>query len=140
MPSLYEPFGGAIEGYAVGAPVIARSTGGLIQQIRPYPEENATGFLYKENITRQEQIEGWKKIMACEYWNLDPKGDRIKDRMTVKLYQEMVKSAAESINMAIHFYNSDAKGYAKMILNGFEMLNYFNWTKASQEYHFYLYS
>ena len=37
MCSLYEPFGGATEGYVVGTPVVARATGGLVQQVCPYP-------------------------------------------------------------------------------------------------------
>jgi glycogen synthase len=140
LPSLYEPFGGAIEGYAVGTPVIARQTGGLVQQICPHPGENSTGFLFRENVNRQEQIDGWKKIMACDYWNQDPKGDRIEDRMNIPLYQEMVKKAAECIGTAIDFYNSDPKGYARMILNGFEMLGHFDWAKTCQEYQMYFYS
>ncbi len=35
MPSLYEPFGAASEGYAAGTPVVARGTGGLWMQVVP---------------------------------------------------------------------------------------------------------
>ena len=35
MPSLYEPFGAATEGFAAGTPVVARATGGLWIQVAP---------------------------------------------------------------------------------------------------------
>ena len=65
MPSFYEPFGAATEGFMHGTPVVARAAGGLLVQVRPVgaagvpsgskallgwggTDEEATGILYRE--------------------------------------------------------------------------------------------
>ncbi len=86
MCSLYEPFGGATEGYAAGTPVVARATGGLIQQVAPYPggtmgravrqradrfhgrEAAPTGILFREpDLAWDEVVAGWRHIVDCGY-------------------------------------------------------------------------
>lgn len=150
MCSFYEPFGGATEGYAVGTPVLARATGGLIQQVIPYPNpalplelqemkgryqqeaDEPTGFLFHESGLGPEETEqGWREILECAYW---PDGDRLQERMPIPLFRSMVQAAEGALSRAIELYNDDQLGYAKMIYQGFHMLDRFSWDQAVREY------
>ena len=150
MCSLYEPFGGATEGYVVGTPVVARATGGLVQQICPYPSRSLTdevkrlvspyhhtfdaptGFLFREpDLKHKDQVGGWRRIVECGYW---PKGDRLKDRKGTLLFEGMVDQAAQAIADAIDLYHHDEVAYATMIRNGLKMLERFSWDSTVQQY------
>ena len=143
MCSLYEPFGGATEGYVVGTPVVARATGGLVQQVCPYPSTCLTdevrrvaspyhesfdapsGFLFREpTLKRNDVIAGWRKIVECDYW---PEGDRLTDRAGTLLFDQMVEQASQALLDAIDVYTQSQETYATMIHNGFKMLNRFSW-------------
>lgn len=153
MCSLYEPFGGATEGYLVGTPVIARATGGLVQQVAPYPagslslaarrladrfhprQAPPSGFLFREpDLPYAEVIAGWQKIVDCAYLRSEPRGDRVADRRGTPLFEAMVQEAAWALQDAIDFFSRDPLGYARMIANGFEMLNLFSWDRSVREY------
>jgi glycogen synthase len=151
MCSLYEPFGAATEAYLTGMPVVARATGGLVQQVVPYPSaslsrhgrqlvalfhdrnSNPTGFLFREPYTVNEK-EGWKKVVDCEYWNKNPKGDRVEDRKGTPLFDAMTQRAAWAFQDAIDLYTSNQIKYAEMIYNGYKMLDHFSWDRAVREY------
>ncbi len=144
MPSFYEPFGGAVEGYAVGTPVIARRTGGLAQQVIPFPDDHATGFLYKESLDLQAEDAGWKTLQACDYWNHNPVQDRVEQRQSqCPLFEAMATSAAEALRRATDFYREDlAEGqpqYGQMMLNGARLMEAFGWERAVQKYRAELY-
>lgn len=159
MGSLYEPFGAASEAYLAGMPVVARATGGLVQQVAPYPsatylsphggwlasryhhpESKPTGFLFREpRLPPHVEAQGWRTIVECGYWTQTPKGDRIADRRGTLLFDAMVHHAAQAIQAAIDFYTSDQAGYAEMIYHGFELLQQFSWRRAIDEYRRYLY-
>ena len=150
MCSFYEPFGGATEGYAVGTPVVARATGGLVQQVAPYsspcltPEvkrlaepfhttlEAPTGFLFREPaLKRNDVVAGWRKIIDREYW---PDGDRVADREGTLLFDAMVDQAAQALTDAIDLYVHNQGAYARMIYNGFKVLDRFSWDTSVQGY------
>jgi glycogen synthase len=150
MCSLYEPFGGATEGYAVGTPVVARATGGLVQQVVPYPsvalnaavrslsdqfhrESDApTGFLFHESgLGVKETAQGWSAILDCAYW---PESDRLTERLGIPLFQSMVQATECALKNAIELYQTDQAGYAQMINHGFHMLDRFSWDQAVREY------
>ena len=150
MCSLYEPFGGATEGYVVGTPVVARATGGLVQQVCPYPSTCLTdevrqvatpyhesfdapsGFLFREpNLKRKDVMAGWRKIVDCDYW---PNGDRLADRVGTVLFDQMVEQASQAILDAIEVYTHRPDAYATMIRNGFKMLDRFSWDASVQQY------
>jgi glycogen synthase len=155
MGSLYEPFGAANEAYLAGMPVVARATGGLVQQVVPYPSASLsrqgqelaalfherssepTGFLFREPAV-PNVVQGWQTIVDCAYWNQDPKGDRIGDRIGDRrgtpLFDAMVQRAAWALQDAIDFYLSDQAGYARMIYHGYRMLDNFGWDRAVREY------
>ena len=150
MCSFYEPFGGATEGYAVGTPVVARATGGLVQQVVPHPgvslnvevsrlrdqyhqvSDDPTGFLFREaGLSAQKTALGWRDIVDCAYW---PDGERLKQRLAIPLFRAMVQAAEGAFHDAIDLYKSDPTGYAKMIWHGCEMLARFSWDQAVREY------
>jgi len=151
MCSLYEPFGGATEAYLAGMPVVARATGGLVEQVMPYsdntlgstglelvhryhqPDDTPTGFLYRERMSKHD-IDGWRKIVDCDYAKYSPMRDRVSDRKGTSLYDEMVSLAAEAIGDAIELYTVDQYEYAEMIYNGYQMLDKFSWDRAITEY------
>jgi glycogen synthase len=152
MGSLYEPFGAANEAYLAGMSVVARATGGLVQQVVPYSQaglspygrqlaasfhdEDAapTGFLFREPALRDE-TEGWRRIVDCAYWDRVPRGDRIADdREEIPLFDGMVQSAAEALQAAIDLYTTDQAAYAQLIYNGFRMLERFGWDRAIAGY------
>jgi glycogen synthase len=151
MGSLYEPFGAATEAYLAGMPVVARATGGLIQQVVPYPsaalsrhgrqlvalfhDRNSppTGFLFREPSSVNEK-DGWQKIIDCKYWNLTPKGDRVEDRRGIPLFDAMAQRAAWAFQDAIDLYTTSQLQYAEMIYHGFKLLDRFSWERAVREY------
>lgn len=150
MCSLYEPFGGATEGYAAGTPVVARATGGLVQQVCPYPSPCLTddvrrlashyhrsfnapsGFLFREpDLKRKDVRAGWRRIVACAYW---PKGNRMLDRKGTLLFDAMVDQAARAIKDAIELYTQNQVAYAAMIHHGFKILDRFSWDSSVRKY------
>jgi glycogen synthase len=151
MGSLYEPFGAANEAYLAGMPVVARATGGLVQQVSPCPSASLsrqgrqlaalfhgrisepTGYLYREPSV-PNVVQSWQKIIACDYWQQEPRGDRIDDRRGTPLFDAMVQSAAWAMQDAIDLYVADQARYARMIYHGFKMLDNFGWDRAVQEY------
>jgi glycogen synthase len=150
MCSFYEPFGGATEGYAVGTPVVARATGGLVQQVSPYPSQCLTpevrrvaepfhasfeapsGFLFREPaLKRNDVVAGWRKIIDRGYW---PEGDRVADREGTLLFDAMVDQAAQAMTDAIDLYAHNQGAYARMIYHGFKVLDRFSWDSSVQGY------
>ena len=150
MCSLYEPFGGATEGYVVGTPVVARATGGLVQQVCPYPSacftdevrriasryhesfDSPSGFLFREPDLKPKDVTGgWQKIVECGYW---PDGDRLADRAGTLLFEAMTKQASQALMDAIDVYTHSQVTYATLIHNGFKMLNRFSWEDSVQRY------
>ncbi len=150
MASLYEPFGAATEAYAAGMPVVARATGGLVQQVAPYPGGSynesvrqltdrfhargaaPTGFLFREpELPPSDILSGWQNIVACAY---APYGNRIQERIKYRLYATMVQEASWAMLDAIHVYRNAPGDYAAMIAAGFEMLKRFSWDRAARAY------
>ncbi|PID55883.1 hypothetical protein CSB45_13765 [candidate division KSB3 bacterium] len=161
MGSLYEPFGAANEAYLSGMPVVARATGGLVQQVVPhkrclkdesilssygrqllqrYHKNNAapTGILFREQVSFADEVEGWRRVVDCGYWAYNPKGDRVVDRRGLVLFQDMVRSAEKAFELAISLYQRQLQ-YAEMVYNGWLMLEQFGWDRAIAEYRSMLY-
>ena len=148
MCSFYEPFGSATEGYAVGTPVVARATGGLVQQIVPHPgrsltatvkklsgryhqlSDPPTGFLYREPDVKPKETErGWRQIFDRAHQH-----DRVAERSTIPVFQAMVEQAATALQDALELYETDQTKYGTMILNGLSMLDKFSWERTVQHY------
>lgn len=161
MGSLYEPFGAANEGYLSGMPVVARATGGLVQQVVPHAtcmknedllslygrqlvrqyhvtQSPPTGILYREQVSFADEVEGWRGIVDCGYWDQNPKGDRISERQHILLFQKMASSAVAALRLAIGVY-ADQPHYAAMIFHGWQMLANFSWQRSVAAYRQQLY-
>jgi glycogen synthase len=140
MPSFYEPFGAATEGFISGTPVIARGTGGLWVQINPCNKVNIpqfygsifsgkkssvlpTGILYREDYPDDLAEYKWRDLL-----NL-PLESRIKN----ELFCSMVDSAYSALLEAIEIYKKPQE-YAAMILNGTENVKSFSWDKNVSKY------
>jgi len=153
MCSLYEPFGGATEGYAVGTPVICRATGGLLQQVVPrwtgslsgaarreaarfHPGAHPpTGFLFREpDLPLEDRVSGWQAVVDCAYRRGVPMQDRVEQRLGIRLFRSIVQEAAWTFQDAARFYNEERLEYGRMIVNGFQMLDRFSWESTVREY------
>lgn len=162
MGSLYEPFGAATEAYLSGAPVVARATGGLVQQVTPWVDETRksylpdsalrvirkfhaesdppTGLLFREHrLDPRIEEEGWKQIVHCAYWKENPKADRVAERSSAELYRAMVTAAAAALDKAIDLYAQQPLAFCGMIYNGYQLLDKFGWDRAIAGYKKYLY-
>ncbi|MDR2578555.1 MAG: glycogen/starch synthase [Chitinispirillales bacterium] len=127
MPSFYEPFGAATEGFMHGTPVMARATGGLLAQVRPAGagdkvNENATGILYRECAESFDPGD-WRRILDA------PVGRRI----DVPLYQSMVGEAYLALEKAVKIF-ADGQAYGRMMLCGMDGLGDFSWDAAVWKY------
>jgi glycogen synthase len=151
MCSLYEPFGGANEAYLAGMPVVARATGGLVQQVMPigiddlpeatralvrkYHEHEAkpTGFLFREQAGPSD-VADWQEIVDCKYLGESPVGDRVQCRIGINLFDRMVEAAGRTLSQAIQLYQNDQLAYSEMIFRGYEILSKFTWERAVDSY------
>jgi glycogen synthase len=151
MGSLYEPFGAATEAYLDGTPVVARATGGLVQQVVPYSdaylsaygrqlvasfhnqESAPTGFLYRESLSG-DLTHDWRQIVDRSYWTQHPKADRVESRRAIPLFEASAQSAASAIQDAIDLYISNQIEYACMIYGGYKLLDRFSWDRTVRGY------
>ncbi len=130
MPSMYEPFGGATEPYLQGTPVVARATGGLVQQVVDIQQDrsHATGVLYREEhpiATEEELGLLWRELLQC--------GEPIA-RGENPLYIALVEALTQALLRAIQVYQQDPEGYAGMLANLHAQALQFSWSKAAEEY------
>jgi len=130
MPSFYEPFGAATEGFMYGTPVVARATGGLTVQVRPLSGGGAgavgaaTGLLYRESVESEAQAcEGWRDILNVP----------VDQRIRVPLYQSMVKEAFGALSVAADIF-ADRVRYGRMMVNCMDSLRDFSWNAAVSKY------
>lgn len=126
MPSLYEPFGAATEAYLAGTPVVARSTGGLVQQVIDFESDpdHATGLRYREMIPAWvKPDDDWRKIQERRH----PVA-----RMSIPLYGAQVQALAAALTRAGSLYR-DGVVYGRMLANLFPQVQRFSWQRAAAE-------
>jgi glycosyltransferase involved in cell wall biosynthesis len=124
-PSMYEPFGGASEFLLRGTPVIARSTGGLRQQIKSFESATGTGngILY-ETAVPEPGTDEWRKIQ----------GERIpRDRMAYPIYQDQVDKLVWAIEEAVRILR-EPKDYGRLLGNTHDSVAGYSWGRAETEY------
>lgn len=154
MPSYYEPFGAATEGYAAGTPVIARATGGLLQQVCPlnmdslpgkiqeyvkwYHEDvsKATGFMYREHPTT-ETADNWNYLRITDFSKRRPIQEPVDWRNP--LFWSMVSELQNCLEDAINLFRNDKDKYSTLILNGLALMETFSWEKSALHYKTRLY-
>jgi glycogen synthase len=121
MPSIYEPFGAAVEYMASGTVNIGRATGGLVDQI-----DRKCGFLYKEDS------------VFCILENVRSfieSADIVQMRKTNPWAQSMADNLYEVLRKAINVYQNHPDDYYQMILNGFKKAKQFNWEANAKKYY-----
>ena len=139
MPSMYEPFGAATEGFLHGTPLVARATGGLLAQIHPgrdfttprlytslipvAPDDNKNGILYRENYPDGEAEKFWRSLLTA------PLARRIDN----PLYRSMVEAGCQAVNEACTLF-TDKDAYGAMIYSGLHSVQQHTWTRAVEKY------
>ena len=120
MPSIYEPFGAAVEYMACGTVNIGRSTGGLIDQI-----DKDSGFLYKEDAV----------FYTIGNINAFIKSSNIvQSRKTNAFVSSMADNLYNVLKKAIQTYQNQPDKYYQMIINGFKQARKFNWETSARNY------
>ncbi|MEX2719217.1 MAG: glycogen/starch synthase [Candidatus Sigynarchaeum springense] len=149
MPSYYEPFGAANEGYANGVPVIARATGGLIQQVCPvettglneriiafcrkYHGEDLskpTGFLYREHPST-ETAENWKYLLSTKFDERRSIQEPVNKLNPV--FWSMVDELVRVLGKATSYYANKPR-YCELITNGIVLFEKFSWEDSARGY------
>ena len=120
MPSIYEPFGAAVEYMANGTVNIGRATGGLMDQI-----DAECGFLYKESAVFYT-IENIRSFVET--------GDIVQARKSNPWVQNMADNLYDVLKQAVYIYQYRPDDYYKLILNGFQRVNSFTWGKNAGKY------
>jgi glycogen synthase len=120
MPSIYEPFGSAVEYMANGTVNIVRATGGLLDQI-----DRRCGFLFREDAVFYTP-ENIRNFVAT--------GSIVQMRKTNPWFQNMADNLFDILKKAIYIYRYNPDKYYNLILNGFEKINDFSWEANVKKY------
>jgi len=121
MPSIYEPFGAAVEYMASGTVVIGRATGGLVDQI-----DSKSGFLFKEDAVFYNQ----KNIR-----DFIESGDIMQIRKTNAWAESMANNLYDTLTKTKALYQNRPAQYYRLIQRGFKKVSDFNWEKAAKKYY-----
>jgi len=121
MPSIYEPFGAAIEYMVSGAVTIARETGGLVDQVR----HNQCGFLFRE----KPETYTMDNIRAFSQTS-----DNVRERKGNPWVESMANALVETLSDAVDMYRNRTDDYYRLIAAGFKQARTFSWQKAAESY------
>ena len=121
MPSIYEPFGAAVEYMAAGTVTIARATGGLLDQI----EDNVSGLLFREktahytlpNIQSFTGTASQPEKRAGNPWLVD-----------------MVSALTARMRDALDIFTHQPDRYYSIITKGFKKARTFDWDTTARLY------
>lgn len=121
MPSIYEPFGAAIEYMVNGTVVIARAIGGLKDQIT----NHLNGLLYREESGDYsvEAIRDFAAAAGIVQW-----------RKTIPWAAAMADALTATLKQAMALYREQPQAYYEMIRQGFIQAGQFSWEKNAREY------
>jgi glycogen synthase len=121
MPSIYEPFGAAVEYMVNGTVNIARETGGLVNQI----QHKKNGFLYRESpeFYTLDNIKAFARLNHA-----------VQKRGRNPWVQSMANELYKAIKEAIDIYQNHADDYYRLIIEGFKQARTFTWQRAAQTY------
>ncbi len=121
MPSIFEPFGAAIEYMASGTLTIARSTGGLKDQI----DNDDCGFLFREDTFNY----CWENIHTYIHTS-----QYVEARDENTWVINMVDRLFHAITKAAEIYRLQPDIYYNMIAAGFKKARSFDWDTSAAEY------
>lgn len=128
-PSLYEPFGGVTEPYVWLTPVIARATGGLVQQVIDFgvSPKDSTGLLYRETVPPDRAWqEAAQRAMQGEQ---DPAA-----RASIPLFRAQAAALSEALVSAAALYRDHQPDYGRLIANLPAMCRVLDWGRSVREY------
>jgi glycogen synthase len=120
MPSIYEPFGAAVEYMVNGTVTISRATGGLKDQI-----DDRCGLLYREASTHY-QLQHIKEFAAS--------ADRVQARQDNNWVKDMADALNRKLQEATYLYRDRPEEYYQMILEGFQKARTFDWQASTHKY------
>jgi len=120
MPSIYEPFGAAVEYMANGTVNIGRATGGLVDQINA-----ECGFLFKEDAVFYT-LDNLRSFVET--------GDIVQTRKSNPWVQNMADNLYDVLKKAVYVYQYNRDNYYKLVLNGLKRVSNFTWEKNAREY------
>lgn len=121
MPSIYEPFGAAIEYMASGTVNIGRATGGLVDQIT-----KDCGYLYREDAVFYT-LENITSFIASD--------DIVQLRKTNPWAESMADNLYDALKKAVNVYADHPDKYYSMVLNGFKKAGEFSWGANAKNYY-----
>ena len=124
MPSFYEPFGAATEAYLAGTPVVARATGGLVDQVNDLrrKESTATGLLFREKLPLGSS---WPSIINAP---------TPEERVSIPLYAMMAEALFEALKQAAEVWRDDRGVYSQMLVNLFAKATEFSGSASAHGY------
>lgn len=120
MPSIYEPFGAAVEYMANGTVNIGRATGGLFDQI-----DGTCGFLFRED-TVFYTLENIMSFVESD--------QIVQVRKTNPWVQSMADNLYDTLKKAVYVYQHRPDEYYEMILRGFRKVREFIWESNVKKY------
>jgi glycogen synthase len=121
MPSIYEPFGAAIEYMVNGTVNIARSAGGLVNQV----VHGQNGFLFRERADFYDLARIRDFVVA---------GDNVQMRRANRWAVDMAEALYLTLKDAAALYREHRDDYYAMILRGFAKAASFNWEENAADY------
>jgi glycogen synthase len=120
MPSIYEPFGAAVEYMANGTVIIARATGGLVDQI-----DSKCGFLYREDAVFYT-LENIRDYIESD--------DTVQERKNNPWVLNMTDNLFDVLKKASNLYRNNEDAYYRLILNSSMNIRKFNWEDSVNRY------
>ena len=107
-----------------GTPVVARSTGGLVDQVNDYRVKpaTATGLLFREKLPLGSS---WPSIINAP----TPEA-----RVGIPLYAMMAEALFEALQQAASIWRDDGGAYAQMLVNLFAKATEFSGSASAEGY------
>ncbi|MFQ5674716.1 MAG: glycogen/starch synthase [bacterium] len=121
MPSIYEPFGAAIEYMVNGTVVVARKTGGLVDQV----DNGVNGFLFREAKRHYDPVNIAQFVDSS---------DAVELRRDNPWCNDMVNGLHKVLKRAIRVYQKENDKYYEMALNGLLKAREFDWHSTATAY------
>jgi glycogen synthase len=128
-PSLYEPFGSVTEPYVRLTPVVARATGGLVQQVVDFgvSPKDSTGFLYRETVpSGRAWQEAAQRAMQTA---IHPRA-----RARTALFRAQAAALREALAGAAELYRDHRSDYGRLIANLPAMCDVLDWGRSVGDY------
>ena len=134
-PSMYEPFGGVSEFLLKGTPVIARSTGGLRQQITNFDNASGkgNGVLYETCLPDPGGASFHHGTRCQNEWRAIQMEEYPRCRMRYPVYKDQVAQLIEAIKRGVGILG-DPIAHGRLLSNLYDSVSGYSWSRAQKEY------